>query len=586
MRRLFTYLVSVCIFLSLAVPVIGANINPGNGISGSESLPKPVSVPAIRLAPYSTDMQDVAFQVAGVCDVAVDLEVEVSASPDFAEGSGSEGVYTGVDGTDDNFASGVYKIACYSLMFGATYYYRVKMTNGADSIYYPAQSGPGSTVEVTIAVSDMREESIPCPAFQAQEGPSGPTVQNYFLYRIWVDDGAGQIFWPLTQLDNLGAGFVGFTGDNLRDKSTGLYIDSSAGLVWHAEAYGMWDDGSSFDFWYCYNDMQLDPPAPGTFLYTTSGPSHPSRATGQTSLGVEDPTPTILYENTSTPPASIEIYYSNDNGTSWALWGTDNAPNGETWIPSTPLVDSDIYFWNVRDPSWEPMPVGLEDAEAGPYVYQLNLTSVWELRNGKNFVTFTNEVPPGWVAEDLGLDIINHIQTTYGDTITEQTDIKIYRYDSMLGSYQVAQWSMFGWSPNFNIVEDESYVIELLNSPLSAEPRSYELPSFGIVTPVIIDLYNGKNMRGIPICPIGWKAEDLALDIIDYVQVNYGDTINEQTDIKIYRYNSLLGSYQIAQWTMFGWAPNFNLEPEEGYIIELLNSPLTTDPRAYTPPIA
>ncbi len=100
-----------------------------------------------------------------------------------------------------------------------------------------------------------------------------------------------------------------------------------------------------------------------------------ANATGPTSSGTNDTNPTIFY-NFGNSPTNIQIYWSDDGGTSWNMWGTDNTVDG-SWSPLTPLPASGTYYWSARamgGPS-EPQPTGPGDIESGPYV--LDIDAPW-----------------------------------------------------------------------------------------------------------------------------------------------------------------------------------------------------------------
>ncbi|MFO7991403.1 MAG: NosD domain-containing protein [Thermoplasmata archaeon] len=67
--------------------------------------------------------------------------------------------------------------------------------------------------------------------------------------------------------------------------------------------------------------------------------------------------------------SSVEIYYTDDNGTTWAYWGTDENGNG-SWIPDSDLPGPGTYNWNCRAMGYvnEPVPDGPEFIESEDYL--------------------------------------------------------------------------------------------------------------------------------------------------------------------------------------------------------------------------
>jgi hypothetical protein len=95
-------------------------------------------------------------------------------------------------------------------------------------------------------------------------------------------------------------------------------------------------------------------------------------ATGPISVGTNDTLPTITY-NFGNGPTSVEIYWSDNGGTSWNLWGTDATVDG-SWTPGGPLPASGTYTWSARaigTPS-EPVPSGAGSIEGGTYVLDMD----------------------------------------------------------------------------------------------------------------------------------------------------------------------------------------------------------------------
>jgi hypothetical protein len=99
-------------------------------------------------------------------------------------------------------------------------------------------------------------------------------------------------------------------------------------------------------------------------------------ATGPTSTLTNNPSPTITY-NWGNSPTNIQLYWSDDGGASWNMWGTDNTIDG-SWPAGSPLTLSGTYYWSARamgGPS-EPAPSGPGDIESGPYVLDIDAPSI------------------------------------------------------------------------------------------------------------------------------------------------------------------------------------------------------------------
>ena len=143
----------------------------------------------------------------------------------------------------------------------------------------------------------------------------------------------------------------------------------------------------------------------------------------------------------------------------------------------------------------------------------------------------------------MASDIISDINTNYGEGLTN-TDVKITRYNSATGQLVTCYFhSGVGiWVNDFTLDDGEAYIIEIAPAALSGQPRSYQAPlTEEVKTPVSIDIYNGKNYRGIAGTSLT-DASDLALDIKSYMSTNYGETLANE-DIKITRYNSATGQF-------------------------------------------
>jgi hypothetical protein len=89
-----------------------------------------------------------------------------------------------------------------------------------------------------------------------------------------------------------------------------------------------------------------------------------------------DPSPTITYDY-GNAPTNVQIYWSDDGGSTWNNWGTDNSVDG-SWPAAVPLAASGTYHWSARamgGPS-EPIPSGPGDIEDGPYVLDIDAPQV------------------------------------------------------------------------------------------------------------------------------------------------------------------------------------------------------------------
>jgi hypothetical protein len=115
-----------------------------------------------------------------------------------------------------------------------------------------------------------------------------------------------------------------------------------------------------------YNFDEFQPPS-GNPWATASGPVSPL---------TNNPNPTITYTY-GNGPTSVEIYWSDDGGSTWNLWGTDASVDG-SWPAGSALPASGSYEWNVRaigTPS-EAAPSGSGDVEAGSYDLDIDAPTV------------------------------------------------------------------------------------------------------------------------------------------------------------------------------------------------------------------
>lgn len=83
--------------------------------------------------------------------------------------------------------------------------------------------------------------------------------------------------------------------------------------------------------------------------------------------GSYDPRPEVKYSVSDA--SSVEIYYTDDGGNTWTLWGTDDNANG-SWIPDSDLPTHGTYNWNCRAMGYinEPVPDGPDFVESEDYL--------------------------------------------------------------------------------------------------------------------------------------------------------------------------------------------------------------------------
>jgi hypothetical protein len=157
-------------------------------------------------------------------------------------------------------------------------------------------------------------------------------------------------------------------------------------------------------------------------------------ATGPVSAGTNDPSPTITY-NYGSSPTNVQIYWSNDSGLSWNMWGTDNSVDG-SWPAGSPLPASGTYYWSARamgGPS-EPAPSGPGDIEAGPYVLDIDAP----------LISSTTPLDGA-----IGVAIDQNIVVVY----SESMDSGVIPTLSQVGGPDPGGWVFVGWSTT-NIVND------------------------------------------------------------------------------------------------------------------------------------
>ena len=329
-------------------PLIDVTYNWFNftsGPTGPEPLgpsgPQPDTVANLVFNPIVTDCQDVAFVVAGVADIAVDAEVEVSTVPDFAIGTGT--TYTT---TSDNYATGAFRVLCSGLLDGTIYHYRVALTNGPDTVYYPSAATTDSVTTCVFSAFPSNPDTL----VQVQDRPTN-TNQADFLVTVEVEIGAGQNTYPLSLISSA-VGLAAFTNNNLRNPTNGLYYQTVGGENYYIGAYGMWDDGGGMAYW--------------------------SNTTAQ-GVYVGNPSPFAAEKTDGPPPVAdaVELYYSNDWNATWNALGLDATVDGIFPVDLDLVAGQGTYWWiaasNRTDSDDTGLPPGGTPAEAGPYVYSTGM---------------------------------------------------------------------------------------------------------------------------------------------------------------------------------------------------------------------
>ncbi len=230
--------------------------------------------------------------------------------------------------------------------------------------------GEGFYEFYTIAIDDWGwRESPPATADAAYRyDTTNPTV-------IWTSPPDGAINVPVT------AGTFRIHFNEAMDTGLGLVDTSLPGTVWTWSADGTWLNGTYGGLAYTtmynvnletggFTDLVGNPlTGDGNFTFTTAGTEYAS-ATGPTSSGSQDPRPAITYTYGGTITA-VDIYYTNDGGTSWNFWGQDVTLPDFAWTPTTDLPSDGTYYWCAQANGFEPVPVNPTFIESGPYVYDV-----------------------------------------------------------------------------------------------------------------------------------------------------------------------------------------------------------------------
>jgi hypothetical protein len=232
----------------------------------------------------------------------------------------------------------------------------------------PVPSGPGD-VEASSYVLDIDAPSI----FSTIPNDMATGISTAAgIYIIEFDEPMAIIGTPLTDLPGLiwnwAPSGLWINGSyNALNPSTTYYVDLAGQGFTDLAGNGL------------SGDMYKD--------FTTQTPDPWATATGPTSPLINDPSPTITY-NYGNGPTSVEIYWSDNGGTSWNLWGTD-ASVDSSWPAGSPLPSSGTYVWNSRAmgvPN-EPVPSGPGDVEASSYVLDIDAPSI--------FSTIPNDMATG-----------------------------------------------------------------------------------------------------------------------------------------------------------------------------------------------
>jgi hypothetical protein len=99
-------------------------------------------------------------------------------------------------------------------------------------------------------------------------------------------------------------------------------------------------------------------------------------------------------------------------------------------------------------------------------------------------------------------------------------------------------------------------------------------------------LYNGRNYKTFTSnLTVGWKASDLAEDVITNINANYSESLSNM-DLMITKYDSALLLLTTCYWSSGSgtWFNDFSLISGDNYIVEILNNALSIQPRLYEQP--
>jgi hypothetical protein len=219
-------------------------------------------------------------------------------------------------------------------------------------------SGPGD-IEASSYVLDIDAPSI-FSTIPIDMATGISTVAG--VYVIEFDEPMAFIGSPLTDLPGIGWGWA----------PSGLWLNGSYTLLNPSTTYYVDHAGQGFTDLAgnaLSGDMYKD--------FTTLVPDPWATATGPILGPTNNPSPSITY-NYGNAPTSVEIYWTDDGGSSWNLWGTDSSVDS-LWPAGSPLPASGTYEWNVRAIGSvnESVPSGAGDIESGPYVLDIDAPSVF-----------------------------------------------------------------------------------------------------------------------------------------------------------------------------------------------------------------
>ncbi|MBI5000993.1 MAG: Ig-like domain-containing protein [Euryarchaeota archaeon] len=152
-----------------------------------------------------------------------------------------------------------------------------------------------------------------------------------------------------------------------------------------------------------------------------------------------DNTPDVTYTTTGAP-ATVDVYYSSDAGTSWTNGGTDNPATS----PYTLGVLADgTYFWSVKSPS-EAVPSGAGSIEAGAYIIDTVLPTPTPIpANGTTGVLTTTNFDltwNEWMDTGFGTTTIQSSPASAPGGAWAWFDNQTYRYSGMTWAGNTWYW--------------------------------------------------------------------------------------------------------------------------------------------------
>lgn len=216
-----------------------------------------------------------------------------------------------------------------------------------------------------------------------------------FEMMVSVDEDGDGLYWPADATDAnyvySDAGMNGLTpiDDSFINFAYYLFTMQAGEPGGYSINYKIWVNGSAFggvtsQDGYCAPVGSV-PQADGTyaaadqiFTFPATGgsvsqdfqiPGAPPAAASALATGPNatssNASPTITYQ-TSGSPASVDIYYTADGGTTWTFWGNDATVDG-SWPAASALPADGTYNW-AANPGGDPAPTAAGDIEAGPYI--------------------------------------------------------------------------------------------------------------------------------------------------------------------------------------------------------------------------